>query len=548
MKKRSIPFACLVMMMILVLVAAACSGSGNTNNESAAPASSQASATSTPAAETPAPVAEEPIVISVKSQNDAPQDPNSPVTKAIEEQLNIKLDYVYLDREKETELLNLRISSGDIPDVMFLGTSQLATYSEQGVLAELSEEQIKTVAPTYYELITKSGGDNIFEFYKTDGKLYGLPLVSFDDVNFVPIWRDDWLKNVGIDKIPETLAEAEEAFYKFVNDDPDGNGKKDTYALSDRGMDAIFGAFGAHARNNMYWSEVDGGVALSSVLPEMKEPLALLSKWYKDGLIDPEFITGENKGQYWGNTVTFWNGKIGFSAPGTYYHVNPKFDPNNPDDAGSPHYQNFKELQGEAATYAAGLPLIGPTGKQGIKKWSAKGGLGIGIGKDVAADPRKMEKILEIVEKINSDEQLFKLIWFGVEGVTYDLKDGVPVFKAEYQDFLVRAPLAAGGNGLGFIFDNIDFYSRYLLPPALKDYSEKYARATACCENVVWSALPSDGEYKALLDTKIQEYYVQFITGQKSLDQWDEFIGELNKLGLQEFTAEANEWYKKYYK
>ena len=38
------------------------------------------------------------------------------------------------------------------------------------------------------------------------------------------VWRDDWLKKVGIDKIPETLDEAETAFYKFRNDDPDGNG------------------------------------------------------------------------------------------------------------------------------------------------------------------------------------------------------------------------------------------------------------------------------------------------------------------------------------
>ena len=52
----------------------------------------------------------------------------------------------------------------------------------------------------------------------------------------------------------------------------------------------------------------------------MKEALTYLRKWYKDGVIDPEFVTGENKGGYKHLSHAFINGKIGMTSMGNYYH------------------------------------------------------------------------------------------------------------------------------------------------------------------------------------------------------------------------------------
>ncbi|HIU48197.1 MAG TPA: hypothetical protein IAB04_02410 [Candidatus Avimonoglobus intestinipullorum] len=55
---------------------------------------------------------------------------------------------------------------------------------------------------------------------------------------------------MGITEVPETLEEYEEAFDKIVNNDPDQNGQKDTYAISGIGgnyyrqFDWVFGAYG----------------------------------------------------------------------------------------------------------------------------------------------------------------------------------------------------------------------------------------------------------------------------------------------------------------
>jgi putative aldouronate transport system substrate-binding protein len=64
-------------------------------------------------------------------------------------------------------------------------------------------------------------------------------------------------------------------------------------------MRAVFGAFGGLPgiieKDPEVWIEKDGKLVNSCVLPEMKDALSLLAKWYADVVIDPEFITSEIK-------------------------------------------------------------------------------------------------------------------------------------------------------------------------------------------------------------------------------------------------------------
>ncbi|MNW18704.1 hypothetical protein D3C71_2183690 [compost metagenome] len=55
-------------------------------------------------------------------------------------------------------------------------------------------------------------------------------------------------------------------------------------------------------------------MTMDAIQPEMKEGLKLLAKWYKDGVIDPEFVTGENKGGYWATSHAFINNRVGVTG------------------------------------------------------------------------------------------------------------------------------------------------------------------------------------------------------------------------------------------
>lgn len=469
-------------------------------------------------------------------QNDDYVDEESPIVKKYEEILGVKFNFIYLDRSKMAELLNLRIASNQIPDVMRLSKDLYQTYMDQGVLLPFSEETLEENAPTLHGLVKQNAWDSVWDDLKKDELIYGIPTLNINgQFPLVPIWRDDWLKNVGIDKIPETLEEAEEAFRRFVNNDPDGNGKKDTYALSDKGFNAIFGAFGTQEYGA--WLEDDNGkLVYSLTMPEMKEALTLLNRWYKEGLIDPEFITGESKGQYWANTVSFWNGRIGFSVPGMYYHISKDGET----ESVNQNYSNFKSLQGKDATYVPGVPIVGPDGKSGTQKWGTYSGNYVVMGKNVQKTDGKMEKILQIHEKINSDFDFFKLTVLGIEGEDYTVEGDVYDRSLFSNKGISTSAAGIDTNGIAYIQNNFEF--RSAIAGKDMEYAEKVADFPGYV-NKVWVGLPSSSQFASIVENKGKEAIILFITGQRSLDEFDEYVKEMNTAGLSQLTKEANEWY-----
>lgn len=44
------------------------------------------------------------------------------------------------------------------------------------------------------------------------------------------------------------------------------------------------------------------------------------------------------------------------------------------------------------------------------------------------------------------------------------------------------------------------------------------------------------------VEDKVMEYYTKVIMGIESTDTYDDFVNELNALGLDQITQEVNEW------
>lgn len=214
-------------------------------------------------------------------------NPDAVQLKAIEDKYNINLDVWNVEWQKYDEILNLKLAGGEVPDIIYVKTAAAAQkYVDQGVVAPISLELLEEKAPNILKRLEEDAPD-ILKYYYIDDELYSLPSFSVGaGANGIPmVWRGDWLKNVGINKVPESLDEYEEAFYKFAKEDPDGNGKNDTYGLSRSGLIAIFAAYGYVPTMGQtgtpqgYWMERDGKLVYSSVQPEMKEALARISKW-----------------------------------------------------------------------------------------------------------------------------------------------------------------------------------------------------------------------------------------------------------------------------
>ena len=76
--------------------------------------------------------------------------------KYIEEKFDVEIEPVFIDGTAYTQKLPIQMSSGDIPDLIYLLDPQdVQNYANQDFLMELPYEKIKEKAPTVFADITE---------------------------------------------------------------------------------------------------------------------------------------------------------------------------------------------------------------------------------------------------------------------------------------------------------------------------------------------------------------------------------------------------------
>lgn len=470
-----------------------------------------------------------------------------------EDKFNVEFDIWDIDQSKRDEILNLKMASGNIPDV-YIAANPVAMekYVKQDVAGEIPFDVLKKYAPNVYNYYEKEA-PGALQFGTVDGKLYGLPEYTENPLAKNPVvWRGDWLKNVGIAKVPDTLQEFETAIYKFTNEDPDKNGKQDTYGLSKTALSVVFGAFGyipprfIADTKDANWNVRDGKMVYAAVQPEMKDALKLMQKWYKDKVIDPEFITGENQGGYWGLSHAFINGRIGVSSHGQLYHWQPKFY-----EDGKPG-QNIEEMAKinpkAVDEIQIGNPPVGPTGKRGSWANPTIKPARHMISKAFDKEPDKLGKLLQIFEYVYASPENYTIAQNGVQGPNWNYAEKKALNGKIYRvtDFVGDFKDAKNRNA-NFAHTALTIFSPKVKPEnagpdaewGLKVEGDKYRNT-----NELFVALASEGKYKAELDKIVDEAYINIITGAKPVEYFDEFVANWRKAGGEVLEKEANDWYK----
>lgn len=296
----------LALLLACFLVLAACSNP--TNNTPAAPEKSAES--SEPA--DPFGRYEEPVQISISIEIDPtdnelpPGDTplNNQYTRQIKEALNVDVDHQFAaSGQNLRQRISLAIASNDLPDAMVVNAVELRQLVEADQIADLTEVYEQYASPDIKTIIENTNGAAL-DAVTFDGKIMALPGVQANADGIHLLWiRQDWLDKLNLEP-PTTMAELEEVARAFVENDPDGNGQRDTIGITGPesggklyanflesknnlyGFDAIFSA---HDSFPGYWLEgEDGSPVYGSILPETREALASLRDLYSKGLIDPE--------------------------------------------------------------------------------------------------------------------------------------------------------------------------------------------------------------------------------------------------------------------
>ncbi|SEF88218.1 carbohydrate ABC transporter substrate-binding protein, CUT1 family [Actinacidiphila yanglinensis] len=196
-RRRALPMAALAVTLVAASTAlTACGGSGGGSGGGSASG---------------------PLKVWVRGAGDS-QKAYQMVFDAYTRKTGVKIQLFMTNTDFETKL-NAAAAAHKLPDVVIDDGSQLGAFESQGIITEVDKAKIAGA-----DQVSGAAWKSVVD---DQGKTYGVPFSAQANVLLV---RSDWLKKVGL-QAPKTWADLEKVAKAFTTQDPDGNGKNDTYGL-----------------------------------------------------------------------------------------------------------------------------------------------------------------------------------------------------------------------------------------------------------------------------------------------------------------------------
>lgn len=229
---------------------------------------------------------------------------DTPVGQELKKQTGVNIEYIHPSGGQGTEQFQILLAANELPDIVnnnwysYPGGPEVAI--EDDYIYRLNDI-IDEYCPAFSKMLSEHP-DWAKDMKTDEGSLYAFLQVTEGDPmpsTFGPIIRADWLEKVNME-IPRNIGEWEKVLTAFK----DELGVKYPYCAQKTAMTQNFGpAFGFFPG----WYLDDGNVKYGQATPEYKDFLVTINRWYKNGLIHPDFITVDSKQ----NQSDILNGKTG---------------------------------------------------------------------------------------------------------------------------------------------------------------------------------------------------------------------------------------------
>ncbi len=460
----------------------------------------------------------------------------------LEKKFNVDLEFKHPPAGQEVEQFNLLISSRDLPDMVEYGWLNYKGGPGKAISDNIIisiNDYMDSSAPNLKKLIEQK--PDLEKQLTTDkGDYYVMPALSYDTyTNFGGLFlRKDWLEDLNM-AVPETIDEWETVLTAFK--DQKGATAPLSYIkeyLSMAENNTWHNAFGT---GRSFYLD-NGKVKYAPAEQGYKEYIQTMKRWLDNGLLDQDIISND-----WKNVDSkVLSGKTG-AVTGA---LGAKFG----------KYMTLAREGGDErfAMVAAPVPVKNkgdvPKFKSVMQEYDGSGSVAI------TTKNKNPELSVRIMDYFYSDEGAM-LKNFGVEGVTYTLQDGEPV----YTDLITKNPdgLAIAQAMAKYTRCNVNapglnndkrYLDQYYTFPEMKEAIKVYNEYAEECRETNYPAAASFTTEEASevstiqqeIDTYRNEIFVKFLLGTEPLDNFDQYVEKLNQIGLPRILEIKQAAYERY--
>lgn len=334
----------------------------------------------------------------------------------LEEMFNCKFEFTDVPKESQDDQLNIMITTNDLPDIIHSWSSMDKTIIDPALLYANGQtwalDELQEFLPNYYATLDKYPAIKK-SVTNPDGKIiaFRVPNIYLESAfTGGPMIRLDWVEKLGM-KMPETYTDWLDYFEGVKTNDMNGNGDTtdEVPYVGSSGTLRVLGNTMGTPDDFFMKGGPNGTVVYGPSLPEYRERLEFMSTIAQKGYINETFLNydGALRDSLMSNDA----------AGATFTGI------------GNMDRWNLQQAEAGHPTFLMwAVPY--PKGPDG-KAYFDRGSITKSTTDDtytIAKTSESPETCAKLMDYFYSEEGIL-LNSFGVEGVTYNMVDGFPVFS-----------------------------------------------------------------------------------------------------------------------
>ncbi|WP_027286629.1 extracellular solute-binding protein [Ruania albidiflava] len=472
--------------------------------------------------------------------------PNYPVQEdwsvfeELEENQNVTFDLTTVPAADYDQKKALLVSAGNAPEIISVTyPGQETQFVSGGAILPVSD--YFQYLPNFSQKVEEWGLQDELETHRqSDGKIYQLPGIrEVPDVQYSVAIREDLWENAGITEDPATWEEFQSQLEQVMAANPDLD-----YAMSDRWTDdrtlgsflnvmaPTFGTAAGWGYSNTWYDHDAGEFVFTGSSEGYHQLISYVAGLVEDGLLDPEITQSDDQA-----VQKFISGETAAISANTQV------------------INEYRTEFADAGQDDVPIRLITiPGGPFGNYLARSQLSSGLMLSSSVTESPNFLA-MLQFIDWLYYSDEGIEFAQWGVEGETYTVADDGERTLADDVDWNGLNPGAELQLNADFGYSNGVFLlangsTEELLQSVMSPETREWTQEVLAMNETLPVAPAAqldelELETTSLLDSQledgVQAATAAFITGQRSLEEWDAYVAEMEALGSQQLVDTYNE-------